>query len=175
MVIFALLNVLKLLAIAIGAGTATVILAQSIAAFADKKISKDEQRLLMVNMIVLRVAVLLLFISHAGFFTLSHTLFGSSFDGYEAFQNVQSLTWLLTAVLFGTFIFLDQGVISRKIGSVIQLSTWYALVFVWAWPAADPIQIDSFVFAYVLFTLICLMIVKNNDLYTFNTQISAKK
>lgn len=175
MLFLGLLNVFKLLAIAIGAGASTVAIAQSLAAARDNKISKDEQDLLQVVMIVIRAAVLLLFLSQAWFTAIYFNEYNIQGNYNIAFSNIQSLTWLLLAVLFVCFVFIDRGIISRKIGVAVQISTWYSLIFVWAWPSAFPIQIDSFVFAYTLFATASVFIVDKFHLFTIGTQDIPRK
>lgn len=170
MELLAFISVFKGLAIAIGAGAATVVIAQTIAASTDNKISKEEHHLITVVMLVARVAILLLFIAQSLYTALffggeSHTALGTILS-----ENGNTLTWFVLGVLFGNFVFIDYRVISRKIGAAVQIASWYSLVLVWSWPLSLPIQVDAFIFTYLLFVATSVLIVAKSPLFKVRTQ-----
>jgi len=170
MLLGALLSVFKLLAVAIGAGAATVMIAQSLAASEDKVISKDEDRLLRVVALTARAGLLLLIIFQTCITALSLKTVLYAGEYVIALRSVDVLTWSLIAVLFVTVVFIDYHIITRRIGAALQIATWYSLVFVTAWPFTVPLQIDSFVFAYLFFAITSVFIIERSHLFTRNTQ-----
>lgn len=164
-----------MLAIAIGAGAVTVAVAQSLAAVEDNKISPDEQRLMMVVLITMRMALLLLFATHAFFTAKLYMVFSSDLNYFLPFMNQQSVLWTLIAVLFITFVFIDKAIISRQIGVAAMVPTWYALIFITAWPETVSVQVDNFVFAFTIFAVLAVFIIQRSHLYTVRTQAIPRK
>ncbi len=175
MIVLGFLSVFKFLAVAIGAGAATVVVAQSLAAAKDNVVSKDEQRLLMVVMMIMRLAWLLLFATHAWFVAQLYFLYGLELQTLPIFMNQQALIWMLLAVLFITIVFIDRMVITRQVGAAVMLATWYALVFIFAWPLSMSVHIQNFVFAYFIFVTLTVLIVKKSHLFTVDTQAIPRK
>ena len=169
MLAIAILNVFKSIAVAIGAGATTVLTAQSLAAAKDGTVSADEQRLLMVIMVVMRVAILLFFLAHALFTAIIYSIYGADIYLFQTFMDIQSLTWSLIALLFIIFVFIDKRIITRQVGVTISLTAWYALVFLLAWPDGLSVQLSNFVFAYTIFVATAVVLVQRSHLFTGHT------
>ena len=157
MVSILFVNIFKLLAVAIGTGATTVLVAQSLAAAKDNKISKDEQNLLGIVMLIIRMSILMLFLAQAWLTAVVYT--GLNIN-LAILTSVNTLTWMLLGVLFITFVFIDYGIIDRQLGISVQLSTWFTLVFAWAWPILMPLSLDAFLLSYILFTFLAVFFIK---------------
>ena len=158
MVSILFINILKLIAISIGAGASTVLVAQSLVAVKDRKITTDEQNLLGVVMLIIRMAILLLFLNQAWLTAIVYTNVNNNLTSFTA---VNTLTWALLGVLFIVFVFIDYGIINRQLGVSVQLSTWYSLVFIWGWPLLIPLSLEAFLLTYIIFTFISIFLIKS--------------
>jgi len=175
MAIVGLFTTLKMVGVAIGVGTTTILLAQSLAAAQDNKITKDEQNLLYVVMVVSRAGILLLFLAQSAISAYYYGVYGVQ-EFYTYFYTTpHSLTWMFISILFTTYVFIDYKVISRMTGVAILLSAWYALIFVLAWPMSTPIQVDSFVLAYLIFAIATYYCIKTSHLFTVSSSFIPKK
>ena len=170
MVSILFVNIFKLLAVAIGTGATTVLVAQSLAAAKDNKISKDEQNLLGIVMLIIRMSILMLFLAQAWLTAVVYT--GLNIN-LAILTSVNTLTWMLLGVLFITFVFIDYGIIDRQLGISVQLSTWFTLVFAWAWPILMPLSLDAFLLSYILFTFLAVFFIKKShqlEVHSFYTE-----
>ena len=172
MVSILFVTILKLIAISIGAGASTVLVAQSLVTIKDNTVSKDEQNLLAIVMLLLRMAILLLFITQAWFTAFVYI---DTSINLSIFMSVNTLTWTLLGVLFITFVFIDYAIINRQMGVSIQIATWYALIFIWGGPILVPLSIDTFLLAYIIFTLLAVFLIKKAHFYVSSAQFLHRK
>ena len=172
MVSILFVNIFKLLAVAIGTGATTVLVAQSLAAAKDNKISKDEQNLLGIVMLIIRRSILMLFLAQAWLTAVVYT--GLNIN-LAILTSVNTLTWMLLGVLFITFVFIDYGIIDRQLGISVQLSTWFTLVFAWAWPILMPLSLDAFLLSYILFTFLAVFFIKKSHQLVGSAQFLHRK
>ena len=172
MVSILFVNIFKLLAVAIGTGATTVLVAQSLAAAKDNKISKDEQNLLGIVMLIIRMSILMLFLAQAWLTAVVYT--GLNIN-LAILTSVNTLTWMLLGVLFITFVFIDYGIIDRQLGISVQLSTWFTLVFAWAWPILMPLSLDAFLLSYILFTFLAVFFIKKSHQLVGSAQFLHRK
>lgn len=166
------INILKLIAISIGAGASTVLVAQSLIAVKDNKVTPDEQNLLGVVMLLIRLAILLLFLTQSWLTAIVYTNLEINLSIFSA---VNTLTWALLGILFIAFVFIDYGVINRQLGVSIQLSTWYSLVFVWGWPLLVPLSLEAFLLTYIIFTFLTVFLVKSAHSFVGSAQFLHRK
>jgi hypothetical protein len=150
------ITILKYVAISIGAGATTVLIAQSFVVTKDHKVTKDEQNLLGIVMLLIRMSILLLFLSHAWLTAVVYT----SQNIYIPFSTgVNTASWSLLGILFVTFVFIDYAIISRQTGVSVLVSTWYSLIFLWEWPLLVTFNLDAFMMTYTIFTSVSVFII----------------
>ncbi len=166
------INILKLIAISIGAGASTVLVAQSLVAVRDNKVTADEQNLLGIVMLLIRMAIVLLFLTQAWLTAIVYTSLNINLTIFAA---VNTLTWALLGVLFIAFVFIDYGIINRQMGVSIQISTWYSLVFIWGWPLLMPLSLEAFLLAYIIFSFASVFLIRFAHSWVRNAQFLHRK
>lgn len=117
-----LLAVLQSIAISLGVGSSTLAIINFFAAIADGTIDETERRMMGVVYVVLRVAMVLIFVTTAGLIALQ--------AAQEAMQFMP--VWLLaafvvTSVLFINALLMTRHLVPSTIGPGIQAGSWYAL------------------------------------------------
>jgi hypothetical protein len=109
-------------ATSLGVGSSTIAIANFFVAIADGRIEPDERKMMGVVYIILRVAMVALFI------TLSIlTAYNTYHLGAAAFTPLLFAQWTVLAVLYGNAILMTLRIMPSTFGPAIQAGSWYTL------------------------------------------------
>jgi hypothetical protein len=112
----ALMIIFYNMAISLGVGASSIVIASFIVALWDKTITQDERSLLGVIYVTLRIAMVTILVS-VGYLTLF----------FPDFSDINPQLWTLIAVLYANAIFMTLHWIPSKLGPPLQAATWYTL------------------------------------------------
>ncbi|MDA8596708.1 hypothetical protein N9L26_00010 [Candidatus Pacebacteria bacterium] len=115
-ILTALMIIVYNIAISLGVGASSIVIASFVVALWDKNISADERAMLGVIYVTLRIAMVAILLTVAYLSYLN-----------PEFSSVTQYIWALLIVLYGNAILMTLHKISSKIGPALQAATWYTL------------------------------------------------
>lgn len=151
-----ILEVLKAASISLGVGGSTIVLALYLGALKnDGKIDKSEGRMLGIVYIALRVAMVLIFLSHL---LLNIPMFLEG--GVQGLMSpLNFVQWILLAILYVNAIIMTMHIMPDKYGPGIQVSTWMTLGIITTLASHVMIEMPLFVGAYIIFTIFAIWLI----------------
>ena len=164
-----LLEVLKAVSISLGVGASTVVIALYLGALKnDGKIDKSEGRMLGINYIVLRVAMVLIFLSHL---LLNIPLY---IDGGIAalMSSLNYAQWMLLAILYVNAILMTMHIMPDTYGPGIQVATWFSFGIVTTLGGLVALEMPLVVGTYIMFTIFTIWLL---DIFKRDLKVIQKR
>ncbi len=121
-ILFILTIVLQAISVALGVGSSTLAITNFFVAIADGRISEDERKMMGIVYIMLRIAMVIIFIT-----TTILTIIGYSKLGVSTFTPFLLAVWTLIIVLFTNAWLMTHHYMPSTIGPALQASSWYTL------------------------------------------------
>lgn len=155
-IFYIIVAVLKSMSIALGVGGSTIAIALYLASLSnDGIVDESERRLLGIVYIVLRVAMVLIFVTHV---VLNIPVFIES--GVSALLSPANFAqWLLLAVLYVNAILMTMHIMPDKYGPGIQAATWYSFGIITSLSAFVLLEVPIFIGAYIIFTIFAIWLI----------------
>ena len=147
----ALMVIFYNMAISLGVGASSIVIASFIVALWDKNINDDERSLLGVIYVTLRIAMLTILVS-VGYLTLV----------YPDFSSILPQLWSLIAVLYVNAILMTLHWIPSKLGPPLQAATWYTLGTLVAVDLFSLYEVTWLNFAYLYAGFIAFWVITVN-------------
>lgn len=151
---YAIIELIRIFAVSLGVGTATVGLAHILLARVDRFISEEERPFLRVDQITLKIAFFLLLFSQLAVSIMELPVLVSTFS-----VQTQAL-WVLTSALFIAMVFGSFGVVRESEAIAVQVALWYGSLFILFIPQVLPVNLPMFYFTLTLFALFTLYLLQ---------------
>ena len=154
---FIIIEVLKTVSISLGVGGSTIAIALYLGSLSnDGKIDKSERRMLGMVYVVLRLAMILIFITHL---VTNIPLYISG--GVEALVNpINFIQWLVLFVLYVNALLMTSHIMPDTYGPGIQVTTWYALGIITALSGLYVnIDVSIFIMTYIVFAIFAIWLI----------------
>lgn len=154
--IFILSSIIQSIAISLGVGCSTVAIVNFFVAISDGEIDASERRMMAVTYTLLRIAMVVIFLS-----TLVMSYISVFLNGSNLTATLTVALWTLILVLFVNAILMTKHLIPSTIGPGIQASAWYTLGITTALPAYYVAQASLLTFFvwYLAFTTAAVLLV----------------
>lgn len=159
--IYVLLSILQTISISLGVGCSTVAITSFFVAIADGVISPEERKLLGVTYILLRVAMVAIFIT-----TFLLAVIQISTDSSIYFNPFSISRWILIIALFTNALLMTKHIIPATFGPAIQASTWYTLGITLALVPLGQTSFSLFEFVFGYLAAITLAVAIVNGIMT---------
>jgi len=121
-ILFILTAILQSVAIALGVGSSTIAIVNFFVAIADKNIEPAERKMMGVTYAILRVAMVLIFLT-----TTALTLFGYYQFTSGTISPYGIAFFILILVLYINAILMTRRIMPSTLGPALQAGTWYTL------------------------------------------------
>ena len=169
-IIVLLANILQNLAISLGVGCSTLAILNFFVAIADGKIDETERNMMGIVYTVLRVAMILIFITTAIIFSNSTIVNGFSSITIYLYAQI-----LLTYVLFANSILMTRHLMPSAIGPALQASSWYSLGLISTLAAVglQAFTLTQFLLGYLAVFLLAVSLVNGTMAYLKSKKQSA--
>ncbi len=161
-ILFILTAILQSVAIALGVGSSTIAIVNFFVAIADKNIEPTERKMMGVTYAILRVAMVMIFLT-----TTALTLFGYYQFTSGTISPYGIAFFILILVLYINAILMTKRIMPSTLGPSLQASTWYTLGIL---SSLLPLGLTNFtllqfMIAYVIVILLATALV--NSLITY--------
>lgn len=160
--ILVLAAVLQSMAISLGVGSSTLAIINFFVAIADGKIDERERAMMGVVYVVLRIAMILIFLTTA-FIGLNQL----SSIGTAYFTPFITGMWTLIAVLFVNSFLMTKHIMPSNVGPALQASTWYTLGILMSLIPLELIGFSYFEFLIGYFAAIALAVAVVNGAMSY--------
>lgn len=141
------------IALAVGVGASTLAIVNHIVSLNNGVVSNDEKTLMTANQMLLRTAMVLLFLSSLGLLA-----FATQNLGLGAYTPSLLATWILLFILYCVMVLASLRYLPEVIALSLQAVTWYMLSIVTTLSTYSVVfTVTQFMTFYWLFVLVLLL------------------
>jgi hypothetical protein len=151
----------------LGVGSSTLAVINFFVAIADGKIDETERHMMGVVYIVLRVAMLMLFVTLA--FLTGYTTYKV---GVDAFTPLLLAKWTILVILYSNAILMTMRIMPSTCGPAIQAGSWYSLGLIMA---LSSIQLTHFTYVQFVLCYISIMLLATAIINGVMAYLKAKR
>ncbi len=165
-----IIAVLKAVSIALGVGGSTIAIALYLGSLSnDGKIDKSERRMLGIVYTVLRMAMILIFLTHLILNIPVYMAYGVA----GLMTPLNFIQWLMLFILYVNALLMTTHVMPDTYGPGIQASTWYTLgVITTLGGLSVAINLSVFVITYIVFGILAIWLI---DIFRRDLKVIQKR
>lgn len=153
---FIIIEVLKAISISLGVGSSTLAIALYLGSLSnDGKIDKSEKRMLGVVYTVLRLSMVLIFITHLITNIPLYMVGGAEY----LVSPLNFIQWLILLILYVNALLMTAHIMPDTYGPGIQVATWFSLGVITVLGDLVVIDISIFIMSYIVFTILAIWLI----------------